>query len=218
MATITFEYDPRGNLIRRIDADGTVNTYSYSARNKPLVELRTDQTGTTGILTERTYDDAALEIATLVGGFYRTSFTHDGAGRLVLTALPSGSYEEISYDEAGNVARVEDGNGHATTFTFDSYHRVLEETDALGNRHLFAYDARGNLTRDIDANGNARLMGYDELGRMVSEQRADGAIMRWAHDAVGNLAWSRDAEGIESHYDFTDDYRIAQITRSRWFA
>jgi RHS repeat-associated protein len=213
-ATVAFEYDPRGNLLQRSDTDGSITTYTYSARNKPVTELKRDQGGTTGILTERTYDDAALEITMLVGGLYRTSFFNDGLGRRVLTSLPSGSYEKLGYDAAGNVNLVEDGNGNATTYTFDSYRRPLVETGALGASRRCSYDARGNMIREIDANGNIRLMGYDELGRMVSERRADGASYSWAYDAAGYLVKMRDAAGIVTTYEYTDDYRVDTIIRT----
>ena len=43
VASVSFDYDPRGNLIRRVDADGSVTTCTYSSRNKPVTELRSDQ-------------------------------------------------------------------------------------------------------------------------------------------------------------------------------
>lgn len=214
VAAVTFEYDPRGNLLQRIDADGSVTAYTYSSRNKPITESKRDPAGSSEILTERAYDDAAFEIATLVGGIYRTSFTYDGAGRVVLTSRPSGSYERLGYDAAGNVTSREDGNGHTTTYTFDTYRHTIVETDVLGATRRFSYDARGNLTREIDANGNIRLIGWNELGWMVSEQRADGAAFSWAHDASGNLVSMRDAAGIETAYQYTDDYRVARIART----
>jgi RHS repeat-associated protein len=213
VASVAFTYDPRGNLLARADADGSVTTYTYSSRNKPLTERKSDPGVIKSILTERTYDLSAFEIEKLVGGLYRTRMSYDGLGRVVRTELPSGSYEEYGYDAAGNRSRLEDGNGNAATYTYDSYRRLLVVTDALGKQRKLSYDARGNLTREIDANGFERLMTYDELGRIVEERRADGATSLRAYDAVGNLTWSRDAMGIETEYTYTDAYLVQQVVK-----
>ncbi|MCX7030153.1 MAG: hypothetical protein NTU62_08545, partial [Spirochaetes bacterium] len=214
VATVSFAYDPRGNLLQRTDADGSVTTFTYSARNKPLTDRKSDASGSPGILIERTYDQSALKIENIVGGIYRTTMSYDGLGRIIRTMLPSGSYEKLGYDAAGNTSRVEDGNGHATTFTYDSYKRLLMQTDALGKTRRLSYDARGNLTREIDANEYTRLMSYDELGRLISETRADGAEYLWAYDVVGNLIWSRDAAGLETQHAYSDAYLLEQVVKT----
>ena len=134
VAEVSFTYDPRGNLLKRVDADGSVTTFTYSARNKPLTEQKSDSGETMTILTERTYDQSALEIENLAGGVYRTTMGYDGLGRIITTMLPSGGYEKFGYDAAGNRNRVEDGNGNATTYAFDSYRRLQVETDATGRQ------------------------------------------------------------------------------------
>ncbi|HXK37045.1 MAG TPA: hypothetical protein VJ553_05695, partial [Candidatus Paceibacterota bacterium] len=214
VASVSLTYDPRGNLLKRVDADGSVTTFLYSARNKPLTERKSDPSETKVILTERTYNESALEIENLVGGLYRTKMSYDGLGRIIETRLPSGSSMAFGYDAAGNKNRVVDGNGNATSYSFDSFKRLQVETDAMGKTRQLSYDARGNLTREKDANGNVRLMSYDELGRLIEERRADEAISLWAYDAVGNLMWSRDAAGIETDYTYTDAYLLEQVVKS----
>jgi RHS repeat-associated protein len=213
-AAVSFEYDPRGNLLKRTDADGSITEFMYSARNKPLLDIRTDRTGGASISTRHVYDRSALEIQSISGGLYTTTKDYDGLSRVVQVTLPSGSYQKTGYDPAGNLSWVENARGHVTSFIYDSYTRLLAQTDAAGSKRRLSYDTRGNLTREIDANGNTRLMSYDELGRLIKESRADGATYLWGYDAVGNMCWSRDAAGIETTCTYTDDYHPSVVTKS----
>ncbi len=150
-----FEYDRQGNVVKKINPDGTELLHEYDAFGNCIA--KTDALGST------------------------TRFVYDGRNRLVQTIRPDGAVERVRYDGAGNVVASIDALGNVTTFKYDAVGRLLETklpdpdgplnddggTNLTEPTTTNKYDKLGNLIETIDPEANVTQFKYDKLGRVV---------------------------------------------------
>jgi YD repeat-containing protein len=116
-------YNPHGQVLKRMDPNGLVTTYTYDLRQR----LTAQQAGTE-----------------------RTTFTYDPVGNLTAVTLPDGSAITYTYDTAHRLTQVQDRAGNAIVYTLDAMgNRTREEVRDPGGQltqHLTrVYDALNRL-------------------------------------------------------------------------
>ncbi|WP_156347148.1 RHS repeat domain-containing protein, partial [Sphingomonas sp. Leaf33] len=115
-----FEYDARGNMIRRVEASGLpeqrITSYAYDKANR-LVETRGDAV--------RWVDQGGYNVQG-----------------------PTQPIERRRYDGRGNLVEITDARGARTLFFYDRLGRKTEQADALGGLVSWRYDVVGNLTHE----------------------------------------------------------------------
>ncbi len=129
--TVTYGYDPAGNLIKT-----------------------TRGSLTTGHVTTAAYDTAnrLVSVTDPAGGV--TATTHDAAGRATVVTDPNGHATNTAYDGYGRPVSVTDPNGHVTTTTYDSASRIVSVTDPAGGKTTYLWDADSRLVSTVDPVGN----------------------------------------------------------------
>jgi YD repeat-containing protein len=116
-------YDPNGRPGRIVDPNGVISDISYTWRGAPA--------------------------AVTVGG-ETTSYSYDGAGKLLQVVYPTGATLTYTYDAAGRQTGVFDSVGNSIAYTLD----------ALGNRTSEQVrDSTGVLARQVSRS-------YDVLNRV----------------------------------------------------
>jgi RHS repeat-associated protein len=208
-------YDAAGNRRTETDVLGRTTTFAYDGANRLVRATGPDPDGAGPLpapVTTSEYDDngnleATVEPRGNVPGAnpadYRTSFTHDAAGRLLTTTDPLGNVTTNAYDAVGNLVSTGDANGHTTTSTYDGSGRVLTVTAPDGGLTGYTYDGKGNLLTRADANGHVTAYTYDADGRLTSQRGPDPdgpgprgpAVTTHSYDADDNLATTVDANG-----------------------
>jgi YD repeat-containing protein len=143
-ATIIFQNDPAGQLVRRLTAAGQETTYAYDVL---------------GNLVSQVADGAV------------TTFGYDAAGRLVHARNASA---EISFsrDALGRVT-AETCNGHTVAVSYDAAGRVVGRVTPSGAETRWAYDAVGLPVTMIAASQELRF-GYGPGGREARRELPAG--------------------------------------------
>jgi RHS repeat-associated protein len=186
--SFSYQYDPAGNVTKRIYPDGTVVDFTY------------DEDG---------------RMATVASEDASTSYAYDPAGHLLTTTFPAGNghVETRVYDRASRLTEVENAKGgtvlsrfsqtldavgnptqvvtptSTTNYSYDSLDRLTDvcfQTSCLGASDPYirwAYDDVGNRTSETRPTGTEAYT-YNAADQLVSTTGSDG--MTYSYDADGN--------------------------------
>lgn len=222
------EYDDDDNIVKRIDGNGNVYTYTYDTNGNML--SATDPEGH----TERyTYDPAFNQISSYTdkkGNVY--NFTYDGKGNLTQLTGPLAYTSSFTYNDYGLPLTTTDANGNVTQSRYNEAGLLTEQTDAAGNTRRFEYDEAGNLISATDARGfttsysyNANNwltkitdalqhkteMSYDKAGNMVRVLDAANRITAQTYDALGNVLTVTDPAGRTVRYNYNGKGKLVKM-------
>jgi RHS repeat-associated protein len=222
--TRRFEYDARGNVVKRIDGNDNATLFEYDALDRLIKE-----TDARGGARRFGYDAVGNLTSYTDANGHTTSFTYDRLNRTTSQTDALGLVTRWTYDEFGNTRSVIDALGHTTTYEYDvkrdaffqgapntigaAYNsRLSAIVDPLGARTSFAYDAVGNIKSVIDANGHATNYGYDGRNLLTAVTDARGGVFHYGYDAVGNLVSSRDPLGRSTLYAYDSRNNLRSVT------
>lgn len=180
--TTSFDRDGAGRVVRRTDADGVVETLSYTYSGLPYRSYRGPY-----LLSEQTYDPRGLVTYASEDGV-ELALTYDELGRLTKRREGIDGAQELRvttyfYDAGDRVIETRRspvaGLQTGTSYTHhDAWGRAYETVDALGHTTSFAFDAAGRVRRVRDAEGAVLETIYDDLGRVTDRQVPGGG---WEH-------------------------------------
>ena len=211
----TYTYDDVGNKLSATDPLGRTTRLAYDSVNRLLSTTRPDPDGIGPIVeptTSRTYDPNG-NLASVVEprgnaqaanpDDYRTRYSYDAAGRLLMTSDPLGHVTANTYDQVGNLVSVRDANSHTTAYGYDGQGRLVTVVAPDGGATGYTYDDAGNRLTLRDASNHVTTYAYDDAGRLVSEMGPDPdgagpkspAVTSHSYDANGNLLTTVDPNG-----------------------
>jgi len=198
-------------LWKRIDAAGSVTTYTYIDATGQIDTIETplrsgfpsedritdydyypdgrlQQVKTPGnVITSYTYDAAGRLESVLDDEGYLIQYQYDSFDRLVRTTYPDQTFEAIEYDRLDPVNR-RDRLGRWTTTYYDALRRPTSTRDPQGRVVTQEWCSCGSLDRLIDPNTNATTWERDIQGRVLREIRANGSIKAFDyHPKTGQL-------------------------------
>ena len=121
--SISFAYDPAGNVASKTNYDGSVTQYRY--------------------------DDANRLVAEQNQGYLEVSYQYDGAGRLLNRILSNGAITSYNWDDDDRLASLTNatvtGVMSSATYQRDKVGNITSRTDASGVTY-FTYDPLYRLT------------------------------------------------------------------------
>src|SRR6266540_4002390 len=195
-------YDPFGENVKTIDAEGNTSFASYDHFGNRL-----------------TFTDGN-------GGV--TTFTYDNDNRPLTVTDPEGNVTVNTYDSVGNRIAVRDANGHTVIYVYSRNNLLIAVTDPSADGNTAkdrvtrnTYDVVGNRTTTVDANGNTTTYTYREDNRLVAVTtptvgNAAGQSVTYttsyAYDGVGNRISVRDNNGNLTQYVYDPDNLLVQTT------
>src|SRR5205823_272871 len=134
-------YDPLSRTISRTDANGNIETFTYS---------------TLGIVA---YTNQ------IANG---TTYAYDLAGRKTSEVNANRETNLFAYNAAGDLLSMTDGKGHTTSWGYDQYGHVTSKTNANGTEILrYQYDANGRLTSRWSLAKGDTVYKYDSAGNLT---------------------------------------------------
>jgi RHS repeat-associated protein len=178
-------YDPRGNLIRTVNPDGSQHLVVYGRPRQPT-ELQID----------------ATDLDRMPDRFVPTpweTYTYDGNDLAPVSIDPADPTAARTLADRADpshyftpASSLVDGLGRTICTV------VRNGADPARDWHVerFSYDARGNLTGVTDALGRTAFSYvYDLLNRPLRVDGIDGGLRTNVLDASGNLLEHRDSNG-----------------------
>jgi YD repeat-containing protein len=188
-----YGYDPNGNLMTLVDANGNATptagdgqtTYGYDVLNR-LTSI--NYSDTTPDVTLIAYDGNGNRTQ-MTDGSGQENYVYDPLNRL--TSVTRGS-DVFSYAyDLLNLTQATYPGGFATTYAYDDDERLQGVTSA-GQTTSYSYDEAANLrtTTLPSGNGYVETHSYDRAGRLVDvENKRGGTVLsKFAItlDPVGN--------------------------------
>jgi RHS repeat-associated protein len=207
--TVTYAYDPYGDLVAVTDQLGAITRFIYDGEHN-LVDMITAD-GVRGIRNQ--YDPAGRLTASTTADGSRITFTHDLNGHTETVADAAGKPHTARYDNNGYVTSTTDPLGHTSTFTYDADGHQLTASDALGNTITYTYDASGNLLTVTAPDGSLSGATFDASNNVTTVRNPAGAVTRMTYDAHGNLLTVTNALGkVRATYSYDS---LGRMTGSR---
>lgn len=225
----TLEYDDDDNVVKRIDANGNITSYTYDDRGNML--SLTDALGN----SERyTYDDKFNQVTSFQdknGNSYRfdyddkgnlkslsgplgfsNSFTYNDKGWPLNTTDANTNVTATTYNADGTTAKVMDAAGYTTTYSYDECGNILTITDGRNNTTTYAYDNNNQIISQTDALGNTSTLSYDKVGNIVRVKNAKNQIRAYSYDALGNVLTMTDPMGGVYTYKYDGKGNVLSVT------
>lgn len=184
---VLFEYDGRGNVTKRSDADGSVKTYEFSARNWLLSETVEGDNSQAKLTTTHGYDNAGNETNTTLFTGRTIDRIYDEAGRVTRAGSDAEGWTQYAYNDDGTVSSVTDPRGMVSTYAYNPEGQVMSVIDALKETFKTEYDSLGRVVRTEDPEKNVHIYSYDEIGRLIAETTPMSKERTYSYDGRGNI-------------------------------
>ncbi|MEA3065251.1 MAG: hypothetical protein QOJ27_1703, partial [Sphingomonadales bacterium] len=214
------KYDARGNIVERVDANGSRTLFYYDRLNRKIADI-----GATGTLSTWVYDRNGNVVSNRMygtpialpataggpppaapGGEYReTSYTYDRLNRLKTSSMAGlriGAWNGTSY--ATSVATL------TASLDYDANGNVIKSTDANGGITYTLFDKLNRAWGKIDPEGYATVLVYDAEGNVLTERRY--ATLAFG---IGTATPGVNVHPDDRHTDFTYDKVGNRLTEQR---
>ena len=179
-----YYYDDRGNLIRRVFADGTYSVTEYDSQDRVIGESEpvAEIVEARWSASQKMFYDATIGVSAIIP---TRSMEYDSQGRLIEVRLPETDNPvdssrirptyQYQYDDRGNQVVIRDPLGRETWFEFDEFGRQIRRTLPLGSvdpatfSEYSFYDDEGRQALHVSFEGIATYRTYDNVtGRMLT--------------------------------------------------
>jgi RHS repeat-associated protein len=174
-----FHYDPNGNLIQTVDANGRARNRTYNSRNWLLTE--SDPLGNT------------------------TTRAYNAVGNTTQITRPDGGLITQTYDLMNRMVSSTDPLSQTTTYAYDANGNLTSLTDAKGQVYLFTYDLLNRRTRfTYAADGSYEEHTFDPVGNPVTYRTRAGQVQTSTFDNRNrevSRSWSDSTPGVAKSYD-----------------
>lgn len=229
-----YRYDPNGNQVAMIDANGNETDYQYDSASRlvlttyPLVSGAAVRTQTATV-----YDGMGNKVRTIDEAGVPTACTYDFRGLLTSVTLDAGSpgqlIYEYAYDEMGNLIKQTDAKGNVTQFQYDALGRRTQRMLPDGSMETTAYadvPCPGNAAVNVqqtsvtDFRGKTIVTTEDVMNRLASKvlppinPGETETTETWSYTAAGQVSsvvTSNGGVAIRSvYYDYDNLNRLVQ--------
>ena len=135
-----------------------------------------------------------------------TSFTYDGARRLIGMANADGDSATFTRDAMGGATQVVLKNGatNATAFaktqTFDVLDRLLTMVGVDSQTYTFGYDRTDNVTSVADPRSYVFSNGFDALNRLISQTNENNETVNLTRSRVDDITAYEDPRTLTTNY------------------
>lgn len=198
---LSFEYNDRGQLVRRTDETGIVTNWTYADDSENLRSV--------------IHDFGAAPHLNLT-----TSFEHDAVGNVISATDPRGNTSKQKFDLQRRIieSQAPEPFEFITQYTYDlNGKRSLIQRQApdmpVWQQTKFVHDFDGKLHQSFDSVGNVTEYGYDELRRVETVEDPESRITTYAYDARGLLFAVEDwSSNIAETRTYTDNGKLFELT------
>ncbi|MEI7685424.1 MAG: RHS repeat-associated core domain-containing protein [Planctomycetota bacterium] len=175
---LRFEYDVRGELIRKSDSRGVIAAYAYDNRGN-----LTTLTNADGSVFRFAYDVNGHITSDTDEVGNATHYRYDRFGTMVERINPDGSAVRMSHDKEGRMTAIENENGDRCTFRLNLLGTVVEQTFFDGRTETYTFDSCGQLVTIRKPDGTDIRYKYDAVGRTLEIVSGKQVLARFEYDS-----------------------------------
>lgn len=228
--TFFYDFDPRGNQARRVDARGIVTEYAYDLRNA-LVAL--NYPANPGNNANYAYDLSGLRTK-MVDASGTTTYAYDDLGRVTSESVPNLGGSTVggewiraagslsyTYNAASQVATLTYPNNTVATYAYVADGLMSSVSISGVTYGSYIYDNAGRMTNvtNLWTNGKQTAYSYDAAGRVSVIDHRTGTTpsfmkQTYGYDTANNVTSRLDA-GYGSPYDTTYSFTYDALNRNR---
>jgi len=195
-ASISYEYDASGNMVRKTDKMGRVTAYEYDELNRKVTESINYSSFTLGYSYEY-YANSQKKSYTAPDGI-RYSYSYDAANNLTSIDIPNAGVISRTY-KWNRPELVTYPGGSTRAYAYDGLMRVAGITSKDPGQNImmdysYTYDNSDNIVMKQTEHG-AYNYTYDELYRLTSATNPNRPAEGFSYDPVGNRLTSSDTAG-----------------------
>ena len=200
-------YDPVGNVIKRLDANGQTLRYTYDRINQ-LTRVQYPK----GVDDIFTYD-ALSQRTSVTDSIGTVTYQYDAAEQLTRVTYPGNKTVSYQYDMGERRTQMTDPDGGVTRYTYNLASRLTSTTDPQNLTTRYTYDAAQRLTQMTLGNGVKTLYTYNDVNALikVEHRKSDGTLINrfdYVRDTVGNRTRLTEANGDYTDYIYDDVYQL----------
>ena len=239
-ASLYFEYDEKGYLVRVSDHTGRSISYGYgkdrinaAGGDDADIRILTSVANTEGNTVNYHYGlNGKLRSITNARGIQTVINEYDAYARVIRQSFPDGGEMSYGYNDKDRLVTLTERNGSRITYEHDElyrnirtiYHdseeiyeyngrnRKVRYTDRNGNTYRYSYDPKGNLTQSISPDGTKTNMTYDAKGHLISVKVNGITRQKNSYDTKGNLTETEDALGRKTKVSYNGMGLAEKIT------
>ncbi len=213
-STMSYQYDPRGNLIKETDPNGHSTYYSYDAFDNIIKE---DASGFITAYEYNSYDDL---VRFTDRNNYVTELDYDAFGRITQKSRLGFGDWIYGYDNNDNLTSTIDPNGQKIVYIYDNANRQIEKniyTSVLATEPtqsvIYGYDNNDNLTSWQSGTLSGVLI-RDNNGRQQSETINYGPFSKsyqYSYYDNGIVKSMTMPDGIVYHYEYDNNNQLTRF-------
>jgi YD repeat-containing protein len=210
-----FEYDPFGNLIKTIDAEGRVTTFRYDGQTHTF---KTESTNALGHTTFYLYDIGTGDVLKVTdSNGFETAYEYDALGRITKEIMP--------YDTSINPTKE-----YSYRIGTPPNRVITRQKGEPSIQNYLYIDGFGDVVQLVRGGSSGRQIitdvFYDELGRMVEQSRPYNRewVVEYTspknveskeieYDVLGRPVRIIDTDGSSRYVEY--DRRVTTITDER---
>jgi RHS repeat-associated protein len=201
--TVSYTYDPAGNVLSVTYPDSTKVSYSYDALGRV-----TEVSGgaTTYASFTYNYDDTISTIT--YGDGEATAYSYDSMSRPTSIVTSQGSTQELSlsykYDDTSNVVSI-----NSESFGYDALDRLTSATGPWGTT-TYSYDAAGNMVQEQESSPSTTTKdSYNSMDELVRSSTASGATT-YSYNGDGDLVIKNDGTNVWT-YEYNTQNQLTKV-------
>ncbi|HLL05053.1 MAG TPA: DUF6531 domain-containing protein [Myxococcaceae bacterium] len=216
-ATIVYQMDDLGMVVKVVDPHGAATKYAYdedcgelAGKTDALGYTRTTTydkkgnvvriRGTDGSNAHIEYDERGLPVRLTDALNNVWTWAYDLEGHLIKRVAPSGEKTLWGWRK-GLPAWTEASGGRRVSLAHDEQKNLILIRDPKGGNTQYEYDKKGRVTRVRDARGASARFDYDVLGNLARVEPPSRVVQELAYDAQGNMVEVRDSNRhVRFHY------------------
>jgi RHS repeat-associated protein len=209
VATTTYQYDLKGNLVKTVDGRGKQWTMTYDARDRKKTSA-----DPVGNITTWTYDCESNITSVKRPDNGTTSYVYDNMNRLTQTTDPKAQITKMTYDADGNMTKLTDPKNNDYNFEYDCLDRKTKMIYPGGSLEQYTYDPASNLKTYRNRNGDIRTYTYDNRNRETLSDWSDATPdVSTTYDALSRTITKTSSVSTLS-YSYNDANEMLTETQS----
>lgn len=188
-----YDRDTSGNVIRKINPDGSIKEYGYDSKNNLISEK--DELGK---LTFYAYDSDKINLvktarplngtdvysdtsnpadfSITANTYYTSSEAQTMCGKVITGLLktttdPEGNVTTYTYDTNGNIATIKNALNQTAAYQYNPVGWLKQETSVKGYVTQYYYDRNGNIIKKVRNGGETERTIFDYRGRITQNIR-----------------------------------------------